>query len=194
MDLIFATHNSHKAEEINKLLPAPWNARPLSAIGYKEDVPETGETLEDNALQKARHIWQELGVDCFADDTGLEIDALGGAPGVYSARYAGPGKDSTKNMQKVLKEMEGITNRRARFRTVIALILNGETTLFEGKVEGEILRELRGHHGFGYDPVFRPDGAAYSFAQMPLDEKNRISHRSQAIGKLVRFLEAVKNH
>ena len=193
MDLIFATHNQNKAEEINKLLGSSWNVRSLDDAGFHEDIPETGSTLEENALQKARFVWNELGVTCFADDTGLEIDFLDGAPGVYSARFAGPEKDSIQNMEKVLKEMKDVTNRKARFRTVIALIVEGEEVLFEGSVDGEILQKMSGDQGFGYDPIFQPDEADVSFACMSLLEKNQISHRGQAIKKLVDYLESIKN-
>lgn len=192
MDLIFATHNQNKAEEINKLLGSSWNVQTLEDAGFHEEIPETGSTLIENALQKARFVWNELGVPCFADDTGLEIDALGGAPGVYSARYAGPEKDSIKNMQKVLKEMKNISDRKARFRTVIALIVDGKEVLFEGCVEGKILREMVGEQGFGYDPIFQPDEADVSFARMSLLQKNQISHRGRAIKKLVDYLDSIK--
>ncbi|MGM0375206.1 MAG: RdgB/HAM1 family non-canonical purine NTP pyrophosphatase [Bacteroidota bacterium] len=192
MDLIFATHNQNKAEEINKLLDHSLNVRSLEDIGFHQEIPETGTTLEDNALQKARFVWNELGVSCFADDTGLEIDSLDGAPGVYSARYAGPEKDSVQNMDKVLKKMKNVSDRKARFRTVIALIMDGREFLFEGYVEGKILREMSGNQGFGYDPIFQPDEADVSFARMSLMQKNQISHRGRAIKKLVGYLESIK--
>lgn len=189
--MVFATHNKYKAEEINKILGSRWNIRSLDDIGYGREVPENGITLEDNALQKARYIWEEIGANCFADDTGLEIDALNGAPGVFSARYAGPSKDSGQNMKKVLEEMEHIEDRKARFRTVIALIWNGEEFFFEGAVEGMILKEKSGSQGFGYDPIFLPEGFERSFANMSVAEKNQISHRGRAIRKLVDHLESL---
>lgn len=160
----------------------------LKEIGCQEEIPEEQDTLEGNALQKARFVKERYGADCFADDTGLEIAALGGEPGVRSARYAGEGHDSEANMRKVLAKMEGVDDRRARFRTVIALILDGEEHLFEGEVRGEILREKHGAEGFGYDPIFRPEGFAESFAEMSLDAKNAISHRGRATRALIRFL------
>lgn len=193
MDLIFATHNQNKSGEINKLLGSAWNVRSLDDVGFHQEIPETGSSLEENALQKARFVWNELGVTCFADDTGLEIDALNGEPGVYSARYAGPEKDSVQNMEKVLEEMAHVSDRKARFRTVIALIIDGKEVLFEGCVEGKILREMVGDQGFGYDPIFQPDEADGSFASMPLARKNQISHRGRAIRKLVDYLESFKN-
>lgn len=192
MKIIFATNNSHKLEEISRLLSGEHQIVSLSEIGCHDDIPEEQDTLEGNALQKARYIKEHFGYDCFADDTGLEIEALDNRPGVYSARYAGPTKDSKDNMEKVLSEMEGITNRKARFRTVIALILDGEEHLFEGRVDGQILTEQHGQAGFGYDPIFQPEGFEVSFAEMPMDEKNRISHRGRATQKLVDFLRTKK--
>lgn len=192
MDLVFATNNKHKLKEINELLKGHHHLISLSEIGCHEDIPEEQDTLEGNALQKARYIKEHFGYDCFADDTGLEIEALDNRPGVYSARYAGPDKDSLKNMQKVLSEMQGINNRKACFRTVIALILHGEEHLFEGRVEGRILTHPQGEAGFGYDPVFQPEGYTMSFAEMPLSEKNKISHRGRATQKLCEFLKTSK--
>lgn len=160
----------------------------LEEIGCREEIPEDYETLQENALEKARYVKEHYGYDCFADDTGLEIEALGNRPGVYSARYAGPAKDSQANMRKVLEEMEGERNRKARFRTVIALIWKGREYSFEGEVRGEILTARQGQTGFGYDPIFRPDGYKESFAEMPMDEKNSISHRGKAVKKLVDYL------
>lgn len=188
MKLVFATNNAHKLEEIREMLGSRHEIVSLRDIQCHEDIPEEQDTLEGNALQKARYIHDKYGLDCFADDTGLEIEALGNAPGVYSARYAGTAHDSEANMRKVLREMEGTTNREARFRTVIALILDNREYLFEGVVNGEILTEKHGHEGFGYDPIFRPDGFAESFAEMPLHTKNEISHRGRAVQKLCRFL------
>lgn len=187
--LVFATHNSHKASEINNLLGGLYEIRELDAIGITEDIPENGDTLEANARQKARYVYDRTGLDVFADDTGLEVEALGGRPGVYTARYAGEECDSVKNMKKLLAELEGQSNRRARFRTVICLIIGGVEHLFEGVVNGTITNSFSGTEGFGYDPVFMPDGQNRTFAEMPLSEKNKISHRGLAVGKLVNFLQ-----
>ena len=189
MSLVFATNNKHKLEEISHLLEGTYEIIPLEAIGCHDDIPEDHETLEENALQKARYIKEHYGCDCFADDTGLEIEALNGQPGVYSARYAGPAEDSKANMQKVLDNMQNQANRKACFRTIIALILDGQEYLFEGRVDGEILTEQHGSAGFGYDPIFRPEGFKESFAEMDLDTKNSISHRGRAVSKLVDFLK-----
>lgn len=186
--LVFATNNAHKLEEIREILGGKFHIVSLKELGCQEDIPEEQDTLEGNALQKARYIRDRYGVDCFADDTGLEIEALGGEPGVYSARYAGDGHDSEANMRKVLDKMNGETNRRARFRTVIALLLDGQEHLFEGEVRGEILRERHGEGGFGYDPIFRPEGFTQSFAEMSLENKNKISHRGRATEALRKFL------
>lgn len=188
MELIFATNNQHKATEINSLLGQNWAVKSLADLNFNEEVPETGDTLEDNALEKARYIHQLWGKNCFADDTGLEVEALHGAPGVFSARYAGEDKDSSKNINRLLEELKGQSNRKARFRTVIALIIEGREFLFEGIVNGQILENREGNGGFGYDPVFKPDEADVSFAQMPLSEKNLISHRARAMKKLTDFL------
>lgn len=189
MKLVFATNNKHKLEEISRLLDGKHEIVSLDQIGCHDDIPEDHETLPENALQKAQYVKEHYGYDCFADDTGMEIEALDGRPGVYSARYAGPAKDSIANMKKILQEMEGRTNRTACFRTVIALILDGKEYLFEGRVDGEILTETHGHAGFGYDPVFRPAGFSESFAEMDMDTKNNISHRGRAIQKLCEFLK-----
>jgi XTP/dITP diphosphohydrolase len=189
MKLVFATNNRHKLEEIKVLLGDGFELLTLSEIGCTEDIPEEQPTLEGNARQKAFYVYEKYGYSCFADDTGLEIDALNGEPGVLSARYAGPGKDPRDNMDKVLKKLDGIDNRKARFRTVISLVLDGEETQFEGVVEGEIIREKRGEAGFGYDPVFLPAGYDRTFAEMGVDEKNVISHRGRAVAKLIRFLK-----
>lgn len=188
MKLVFATNNEHKLKEISQLLDGKHEIVSLSEIDCHDDIPEDHDTLEGNALQKARYIKEHFGYDCFADDTGLEIEALDNRPGVYSARYAGPAKDSRENMIKVLREMEGVTNRNACFRTVIALILDGQEHLFEGRVDGKILTEQHGEAGFGYDPIFQPEGFRVSFAEMPMDEKNKISHRGRATQKLYEFL------
>lgn len=193
MKIVFATNNKHKLEEIARLLDGQHEIVSLEQIGCREDIPEDHDTLQENALQKARYIKEHYGYDCFADDTGLEIEALNSEPGVYSARYAGPAKDSAANMRKVLEKMNGIGNRKARFRTVIALILNNREHLFEGQVNGEILTEKHGEAGFGYDPIFRPDGYPGSFAEMPMDEKNKISHRGRATRKLCEFLKSAQH-
>lgn len=189
MKLVFATNNLHKLEEIHRLLDGTHEIISLEQINCHDDIPEDYDTLQDNALQKARYIKQHYGYDCFADDTGLEVEALDNRPGVYSARYAGPAKLAEDNMKKILSEMEGKSNRKAQFRTVVALIMEGKEYLFEGNVKGDILTEKHGITGFGYDPVFRPDGYKESFAEMDMDEKNRISHRGKAVQKLAAFLK-----
>ncbi len=194
MELVFATNNSHKIEELRQIAGPDFTLRSLADIGCNADIPETADTLEGNALQKARYIHRMYGCDCFADDTGLEVEALDGAPGVYSARYAGPGHDSAANMSLLLQNMRGITGRKARFRTVIALILNGEEHIFEGTVDGEILESPSGEGGFGYDPVFRPDGWQISFAQASPEMKNAVSHRGRATCKLIDYLNNLKNN
>lgn len=186
--LVFATNNLHKLEEVRDILGGSFRIASLKEIGCTDDIPETADTLEGNALQKARYVKEKFGYDCFADDTGLEVKALGGAPGIFSARYAGPGHDSEANMRKLLKELEGKTNRQAQFRTVIALLLDGQEYTFDGIVRGEILAERRGTAGFGYDPVFVPEGYTETFAEMGSEEKNRISHRARAVKKLADFL------
>lgn len=188
MKIVFATNNPNKLKEIQALMPKGVQILSLEEIGCKEDIPETGQTLEANAFQKAQYLKDHYGYDCFADDTGLEIDALNGAPGVYSARYAGPQRSAEDNMAKILTELEGNTNRKAQFRTAIALILNGEEHLFEGKVEGLISENKLGEHGFGYDPIFVPEGEQRSFAQMSMEEKGAISHRGRAVKKLIDYL------
>ena len=189
MKLIFATTNIHKVEEIRYLLGDSFEILTPSALGFEGEMPETADTLHDNALQKARFVWNKFHLPCFADDTGLEVIALGGAPGVYSARYAGEGKSTEDNVQLLLKNMLNEGNRKAQFRCVIALIINEQEYCFEGKVEGEVLTEKQGEKGFGYDPVFRPKGYAYSFAEMPHEDKNRISHRGKAVAQLTDFLK-----
>ncbi len=186
--LVFATNNLHKLEEVRHIASEKVRIVSLSEINCHDDIPETADTLEGNALIKARYIRDHYGCDCFADDTGLEVEALGNGPGVYSARYAGPGHDAEANIQKLLLQMEGKTNRKARFRTVVALILDGQEHLFEGVINGEITTEKQGDSGFGYDPVFRPDGYALTFAELGNDIKNRISHRALAVSKLADFL------
>ncbi|MFZ2899494.1 MAG: RdgB/HAM1 family non-canonical purine NTP pyrophosphatase [Saprospiraceae bacterium] len=187
--LLFATGNPNKIREVNEMLSDSWNVRSILDMGIEEELPENQDTLEGNALEKARYIYEKTGLDCFSEDTGLEIDALGGAPGVYTARYGGDAKDPQANIRKVLRELQGTTNRKARFRTVIALILGGEEYLFEGIAPGEIRQEPSGSGGFGYDPVFKPEGYSITFAEMDPATKNQISHRGQAVRKLVAFLK-----
>jgi len=187
-EIVFATNNQHKVNEIVKILGRTLTVLKLSDIGFHEDIPETGTTLEDNASIKSRAIFDRFGVDCFSDDTGLEVDALDGAPGVYSARYAGEGCSYNDNVVKLLKELGNSTNRQARFRTVISLILNKKEYFFEGTVEGEIIHLGRGEGGFGYDPVFQPLGYDKTFAEMGDAEKNAISHRGKAVAALAQFL------
>jgi len=189
MTIIFATHNQHKANEIQQMLPAEIRVLTLAEINCNEDIPETALTLEGNALIKARYVWENYKLDCFADDTGLEIDELNGEPGVYSARYAGDAKSAEENMNLVLQKLSGNVNRKARFRTVIALIKDGKEFLIEGIVDGEITLNKSGKKGFGYDPIFKPFESDKTFAKMTLEEKNKISHRGRAIQKLVAFLK-----
>lgn len=189
MHLLFATQNKNKALEIQKLMPEGVVVKTLQDLNCDDDIPETGATLEENALLKARYVYKKFGVNCFADDTGLEVEALERRPGVLSARYAGEAKDAGANMNLVLKELHGETNRSARFRTIIALILDGTEILFEGIVDGTILKEKSGRHGFGYDPIFKPLESPLSFAEMSLDEKNKMSHRGRAIAKLVNHIK-----
>lgn len=191
-ELIFATNNLHKLTEIQHIIGDSFSLRSLQQIGCFDDIPETAPTLEGNALLKAQYIFEKYGKNCFADDTGLEVEALDGRPGVYSARYASDGHDFEANIDKILNELEGVNNRKARFRTVIALILNSSVHYFEGIVNGEIISERKGSKGFGYDPVFRPLGYENTFAEMPLLEKNKISHRALAVSKLVDFLNSLK--
>ena len=185
--LLFATNNINKLNEIRSAIKQI-EIVGLQDINIDEDIPETGNTLKDNALQKAQFIYNKTGLNCFADDTGLEIDFLNGRPGVYSARYAGPECDSEANMQKVLRELKDSKNRKAQFKTVISIIIKGREYFFEGKVEGEILKEKQGIDGFGYDPIFRPNGFGQSFAEMSMKQKNEISHRGIAIRKLIEYL------
>jgi len=188
MKIVFATNNQHKLSEIRQILGDRVEVLSLQDIGCDVDIPETGKTLEENALQKAQYVFDHYHTDVFADDTGLEVEALNGAPGVYSARYAGEGHDSEANMSKLLKKMSNNDNRKARFRTVIALIQQGDVHKFEGIVNGQIIRERRGGEGFGYDPIFQPDGYDKTFAELGLDIKNTISHRARAVAKLCAFL------
>ena len=188
-ELIFATNNPHKLREIQDLLEGNFKLTCLKDLDFFEDIPETGDTLEKNASRKANYIYKLFNRDVFADDTGLEIDALKGKPGVYSARYAGPEKNSAANTKRVIYELKNTRNRKARFRTVISLIINGKEHSFEGIVEGIILKSQHGKKGFGYDPVFQPSGYTQTFAEMELKQKNLISHRAIAFKKLVDFLE-----
>ena len=187
--LVVATNNAHKLEEISAILGNEMELLSLKDIHCNADIPETADTLEGNARQKAMYIHENYGMDCFADDTGLEVEALNGAPGVFSARYAGDGHDSEANMQKLLKELEGKENRKAQFRTAICLIMEGKEYLFEGIVKGHIIEEKRGGTGFGYDPIFVPEGYDQTFAELGNDVKNTISHRARAVEKLCTFLK-----
>lgn len=187
--LVFATNNAYKLEEIRAILGNSIEILSLADIHCHADIPETADTLEGNARQKSRYVYEHYGLDCFADDTGLEVESLGGAPGVYSARYAnGQGHDSQANMNKLLKEMEEKNDRKAQFRTIISLIEKGEERQFEGIVKGQITREKRGESGFGYDPIFQPDGYETTFAELGSDIKNRISHRARAVAALCDYL------
>ncbi len=191
MELVFATNNAHKLEEVRQILGDRFKVLSLNDIGCHEDIPETADTFQGNALQKARYVKEHYGYDCFADDTGLEVKALDGAPGVHSARYAGD-HDSEANMTKLLHELEKKTDRSAQFRTVIALILNGQEVLFEGIVTGQIATERHyGDGGFGYDPIFVPDGYTETFSQMSSQGKNLISHRGRAVRKLADYLKTL---
>ena len=185
--IVFSTGNPNKLKEIKSAIKS-FEIVGLKDLKITEKIPETGDTLKKNALQKAKYVYDKTGLDCFSDDTGLEIEALNYRPGVYSAMYAGPDCNAENNMQKVLKELEGKTNRNAQFKTVIALILQGKEYFFEGVVKGEILKEKKGKDGFGYDPIFRPVGYKESFAEMSIAQKNEISHRGLAVKKLVNFL------
>jgi XTP/dITP diphosphohydrolase len=189
MELVFATNNKHKLEEIQAILGNQFKILSLNDIGCDEDIPEEQETLEGNAGQKSFYVYNKYGYNCFADDTGLEINSLNGEPGVYSARYAGEEKSAEANMNKVLEKIAKIKNRDARFRTVISLVIEGHEELFEGIVEGEIITEKRGNSGFGYDPIFRPEGFNQTFAEMSLTAKNKISHRARAVEKLISYLK-----
>ncbi|MBG8552807.1 RdgB/HAM1 family non-canonical purine NTP pyrophosphatase [Hymenobacter guriensis] len=190
MRLCFASNNAHKLDEIRPLLPAGTELLSLTDIGCRDELPETQDTLEGNARQKAEYVWEHYGVACFADDTGLEVTALDGAPGVYSARYAGPQRLAADNVQKLLQELHGHPDRSARFRTVVALVgLTPEPQLFAGEVVGHITETPQGQGGFGYDPVFQPaEGDGRTFAEMGLSEKNQISHRARAVAGLVQWL------
>lgn len=188
--LVFATNNIHKLEEISAILGEKIELLSLKDIQCTTDIPETADTLEGNAMQKAEYIFNKYGLDCFADDTGLEVEALNGAPGVFSARYAGDGHNSEANMQKLLQNLQGIANRKAQFRTAICLIWDGKMHLFEGICKGEIIKEKRGGAGFGYDPIFVPEGYDKTFAELGNDIKNKISHRAKAVDMLSKYLKS----
>ncbi len=192
MDIVFVTNNQHKIKEIKSIVDKRFNILSLEDIGFKGDVPETNPTIEGNASQKSFYIHNKYKINCFADDTGLEIKALNMRPGVYSARYAGDECDSEKNMKRVLEELLGKDDRSARFRTIISLIINGEEKTFEGIVNGQILNRKKGKDGFGYDPIFLPDGYDLSFAEMGLKEKNTISHRARATKLLIEYLNSFR--
>ena len=189
MKLIFATNNQHKVDEMQSAIGNQIEVISLNEAGIDIDIPEPHETLEENASEKSRTIYNITGTNCFSEDTGLEVDALNAEPGVKSARYAGEEKNFAKNIEKLLQNLKGKSDRKARFRTVISLILDGEEWLFEGVSEGEIIQDQRGHNGFGYDPVFMPSGSTRTFAEMDLEEKNMFSHRRKAADALVLFLQ-----
>lgn len=189
MHLLFATQNKNKVKEIQSLVGEKFLIQTLTDIGFEDDIEETGKTLQENALIKARIIFEKTGKNVFADDSGLEVDALKGAPGVHSARYAGNQKDDLKNIELLLENLDSFENKKARFKTVIALIINKKEFFFEGIVNGRIIHTLRGMNGFGYDPIFVPDGYSQTFAEMSLEEKNKISHRAKACHQLAKFLQ-----
>lgn len=189
MELVFASHNQHKTEEVKEMASSLIHIRNLREIGCFDEIPETADTLEGNASQKARYVQEHFHVNCFADDTGLEVEALDGRPGVYSARYAGEHCTYQDNVDKLLREMKGMTNRKACFKTVVALILDGKEYFFEGRVDGKIIENQKGTSGFGYDPIFMPDGFDRTFAEMSDEEKNNISHRGRAMRKMMEFLK-----
>ena len=193
IEIVFATNNPNKLKEVQAVLPKEIKLISLKDIGCFEDIPETQNTIEGNAIQKATYIKTTYNKDCFADDTGLEVMALNGAPGVYSARYAGPEKNASKNIQKLLDNLENETNRKAQFKTVIALNYNNQTFTFEGVCKGKITRHKIGSGGFGYDPIFMPNGKQQTFAELSLEEKNTIGHRGLAIAKLISFLKMSHN-
>lgn len=192
--LVFATNNAHKLSEVRAMLSPEYQIISPAELNCFDDIPETASTLEGNAKLKAEYIYQKFGMDCFADDTGLEVEALGGEPGVYSARYAGEGHDAQANMKKLLANMADITAREAGFRTVISLIIDGKCINFEGRVDGTIATASTGEGGFGYDPIFIPEGYTLSFAQLTPDEKNSISHRGRAVQKLVHYLKQIQEN
>ena len=189
MELIFATHNQNKVKEISAILPSVIKLKSLNDLNFTDQIPETSKTLKGNALIKARTIFNKFQRDCFADDTGLEVEALNGAPGVYSARFAGNKKKDEDNISKLLKELLNHDNTKAQFRTVIALIYNRKEFIFEGIIKGKIINEIKGDNGFGYDPIFQPEHHSLSFAELSTEEKNKISHRAIAFRKLIDFLK-----
>lgn len=189
--LVFATNNQHKVDEVSAMIGGDFELLTLKDMGCEADIPETGATFHENASIKSHYIFNHYHIDCFADDSGLEIDALNGEPGVFSARYAGTHGDHEANMDKVLAKLQGVENRSARFKTVISLLWQGREHFFEGVVEGTIRLERSGSKGFGYDPIFRPDGYQITFAEMTTEEKNRISHRARAVEQLIQFLKTV---
>jgi XTP/dITP diphosphohydrolase len=186
--LVFASHNAHKAQEIQQMVGSSYLIKTLTDIGCSEDIAETGNTLTENAQIKSRFVYEKFGLNCFADDTGLEVDILGGSPGVYSARYAGPQRSDEDNIHLLLQNLEGKTDRTAQFRTVISLIMDGKESLFEGVLRGAINTAPKGDNGFGYDPIFEPEGSALTLAQISLEEKNNISHRAKAMKQLINYL------
>ncbi len=190
--IIFVTHNKHKSEEIKNIIGNSFEIKNLSDINITEEIPETGNTLKENALQKAKYLHDKLGCNCFADDTGLEVDCLNGEPGVYSARYAGEPTNSQHNIEKLLHNLKGKENRNAQFRTVIAVILDNKTYFFEGSIAGQIIDTQRGDGGFGYDSVFIPNGYDKTFAELPAEVKNSISHRAMAMQKFKEFINNLK--
>jgi len=192
MKIVFATNNQNKVNEVQSLLPKNISILSLKDIGCTEDIPETQPTIEGNAIQKAQYVKEHYGYDCFADDTGLEVHALNGEPGVFSARYAGPQRNAEDNMNKLLQNLEAKEDRSAQFKTVVALILDGKQHTFTGICEGTIINEKRGDKGFGYDPIFMADGFTETFAQISLEEKNRVGHRGKAVQKLIDFLQQQK--
>jgi len=191
IELVFATNNLHKLDELSKLAGDNFHLLSLKDVNCTDDIPETADTLEGNAALKARFIWEKFEKNCFADDTGLEVEALNGQPGVYSARYAGDDQNSEANLSKLLQDMVCVTNRKARFRTVICLILKGKESYFEGIVNGVLLAERHGEEGFGYDPIFVPEGYEQTFAEMDMGLKNSMSHRGRATEKLLQFLKSM---
>ena len=188
MELVFATNNLNKLKEVQGLIPQHIKLLSLKEIGCHEDIPETQDTIEGNAIQKAEYVKNKYNYDCFADDTGLQVDALNGAPGVYSARYAGEQRNANDNMNKLLQELKPYDNRTAQFKTVIALHINKQLYTFTGICKGEITTTKKGNKGFGYDPIFKPNGSSHTFAELSLEEKNKIGHRGKAVSKLVSYL------
>ena len=191
LKLVFATNNKNKIKEIKHLIGNSIELLSLEDIGCVEDIPETSDTIQGNAIQKAKYVYDNYGYNCFADDTGLEIDELNGEPGIYSARYAGEQRNPEENMNKVLEKLNDATNRNAQFKTVIALIINGEISCFEGIVKGEMTRVMSGEEGFGYDPIFKPKGYDITYSEMNLELKNKISHRALATHKLIKHLKGI---